>query len=205
MLKIPVERPAPVPVAAAPTLAPGHPIQTPTQALPPQEYRAQESALTPTSLSNVDVRQSTPVGNKPCTLSDSKLPFRSGSTATPEPSSASKWKRLTFILENINRSPDHDNPLAADVFRSSTMSQFFDLFCQRSGRNRQSTNYLTFKYNWGGRDSFIVKEKGNEVDWEEIKERVRDTFLMARDRVSNKKQVRFQVWVMGPEDEDEEW
>lgn len=193
------ERPGPVPVAAPAQV----PIQT--QAPPPQEYRAPESALTPTSLSNAEIRQPTPAENKQFGPIDAKIPFRSGSTATPEPSSAPKPKRLTFILENANRSPDHDNPLPADIFRSSSISQFFDLFCQRSGRSRETTNYLTFKYNWGGRDSFVVKEQGNEVDWEEIKERVKDTFLMARDRVSNRKQLRFQVWVMGPEDEDEEW
>lgn len=73
-----------------------------------------------------------------------------------------------------------------------------------------------FKYNWGFRDSFIVKEFGNEVEWEEVKERVRDTFLMARDRAVMSRGVsngggsgvgknRWQVWVMGPEEDDEEW
>jgi len=63
-----------------------------------------------------------------------------------------------------------------------------------------------------------VKEFGNEVEWEEVKERVRDTFLMARDRKGISRAVngsgggggekgkgRWQVWVMGPEEEDEEW
>jgi len=58
----------------------------------------------------------------------------------------------------------------------------------------------------------VVKEHGNDVEWEEIKERVRDTFLMAKDRVEKRegmgghgRKVKWQVWVMGPEEEDEDW
>ncbi|KAE8441466.1 hypothetical protein EG329_004922 [Mollisiaceae sp. DMI_Dod_QoI] len=169
----PVSAPATAPIA---TLAPDH--------------HPQEPALTPIPISTPDTK--TPIDSKP------ELRM----TETPEPSTTQP-KRLSFILENSKRSPDHDNHLSAETFRSSSINEFFALFCERSGRDRAATTYLTFKYNWGYRDSFTVKEYGNEVHWEEIKERVKDTFLMARDRL--RRHARFQVWVMGPEEEDEEW
>lgn len=57
----------------------------------------------------------------------------------------------------------------------------------------------------------MVKEHGNDVDWKEVRERIKDIFLMARDRAEKKEIVakgrkgRLQVCVMGPEEEDEEW
>lgn len=73
-----------------------------------------------------------------------------------------------------------------------------------------------FCYNWGKRDWFLVKEEDNDVEWEEVWERVRDTFLMARNRVGMRaslgasggaggvREKKWQVWVSGPEEEGEE-
>ncbi|CZR65244.1 uncharacterized protein PAC_15144 [Phialocephala subalpina] len=170
----------------------------------PSTHRAQESIVTPASLSTTETMQPTPpLFYRALAPSPSSSPFQS--------------KRLQFILENSKRSPDYDNPLPDSDFRTLSLLEFFALFCQRGSRAREAISHLTFQYNWGHRDSFVVKapwvdeigekEEGRkeEVNWEEIKERVRDTFLMAKDRYE--KRVRFQVWVIGPEDEneDEEW
>ncbi|KUJ14092.1 uncharacterized protein LY89DRAFT_784879 [Mollisia scopiformis] len=202
----------PRPPPAAPYAMPEAAIPNPSLPERPQQFRIPDSTtktLTPAT---------SPTDSKPASTSSSvarPLLSTPRQTETPEPSSATaplSHQRLTFILENQKRSADHDNPLSASDFRSLSITDFFTLFCERSGRDREKTEYLIFKYNWGYRDSFVVKEVGNEVEWEEIKERVRDTFFMARDRAaglglkrSGSVKGKWQVWVMGPEEEDEEW
>ncbi|CZR65281.1 uncharacterized protein PAC_15181 [Phialocephala subalpina] len=152
----------------------------------PSTHRAQESIVTPASLSTTETMQPTP-------------PLFHRASAPSPLSSPFQLKRLQFILENSKRSPDYDNPLPDSDFRTLSLLEFFALFCQRGSRAREATSHLTFQYNWG------QEGRKEEVDWEEIKERVRDTFLIAKDKYE--KRVRFQVWVIGPEDEneDEEW
>ncbi|KAF8859708.1 hypothetical protein BDZ45DRAFT_801392 [Acephala macrosclerotiorum] len=103
---------------------------------------------------------------------------------------------LTFILEDEDYAPDEANPLQSSVFRSSTLREFFDIFCKRSGRDLGSVDSLTFNYGWA-KDSFTVDKTDDDASWEKTKRTVEKRFnRIAR---STPEKTNFQIDVAGPD------
>jgi hypothetical protein len=118
--------------------------------------------------------------------------------------------KLRYILQNSRGVLDYDSPLSGEIFRTSNITEFFNVVASRAGKSDQSLAYLTFIYNWGEREAFVVKKFGGDQYWEEIKERVKGTFLDARN--SMKKRTKFELWIkcgdttnLDEADEDDDW
>ncbi|KAE9372634.1 hypothetical protein N431DRAFT_483390 [Stipitochalara longipes BDJ] len=119
--------------------------------------------------------------------------------------------QLHYILPKPTGGLDHDVPLPRADFIDSKLSEFFKTVARKAGKPDESCSCLTFTYNWGGREAFVVKRYGGDQYWEEIKERVKGTFLKARNSMP-KRTARFELWVecgdttnMDEVEEEEDW
>jgi len=115
------------------------------------------------------------------------------STEMVTPSQPPKPNLLHFIVQNSRGALDYDNELPREEFLDSTISEFFNYVATRTGKSAGSLTQLTFIYNWGQREAFVVKRYGGDQYWEKIKERVKGTFLDARN--SMKKRTEFELWI----------
>ncbi|CZR58527.1 uncharacterized protein PAC_08419 [Phialocephala subalpina] len=96
-------------------------------------------------------------------------------TPSPSPPPA---PRLKLILENERRRLDFEDPLSAEVFKATTLQQFFDVFCRRSGRAFGPAPTLTFTPSWPD-DPFEVASTDTDAAWEAVKEDVGNKFVVA--------------------------
>jgi len=119
--------------------------------------------------------------------------------------------KLSYILPSSRGGLDHDDPLPRETFLGCNISEFFRVVANRAGKSDASLTCLTFTYNWGEREAFVVNKFKGDQYWEEIKERVKGTFLKTRN--SMKKKTRFELWVEcgdttnldEVEEEDDDW
>jgi len=132
------------------------------------------------------------------------------SAEMPPPGQPPKPKRLQYIVQNTRGALDHDNALPREIFLASTISEFFNHVATRTGTSDRFLTQLTFIYNWGERDAFVVNKFGGDQYWEDIKERVKGTFLDARN--SMKKRTKFELWIkcgdttnLDDAEEDDDW
>jgi hypothetical protein len=115
------------------------------------------------------------------------------STEMVTPSQPPKPNLLHYIVQNSRGALDYDNELPREKFLDSTISEFFDYVATRTGKSAGSLTQLTFIYNWGQREAFVVRRYGGDQYWGKIKERVKGTFLDARN--SMKKRTEFELWI----------
>jgi hypothetical protein len=118
--------------------------------------------------------------------------------------------KLRYILQNTRAVLDFDNPLSGEIFRTYNISEFFNVVASRAGKADATLTCLTFVFNWGKREAFVVKKYGGDQYWEDIKERVKGTFLDARN--SMKKRTKFELWIkcgdttnLDDAEEDDDW
>ena len=143
------------------------------------------------------------------------LPFNADSalvrsTHVGTPGKPTKPK-LHFILPNSRGSLDRVDTLPRKTFQACNISEFFRLVAARAGKSDRSLTCLTFTYNWAPEEPFVINRFESDHYWEEIKERVQDTFLKIRN--SMKKRTRFELWVEcgdstnldEVEEEDDDW
>jgi hypothetical protein len=71
--------------------------------------------------------------------------------------------KLQFILQNSKGGLDHDRPISRNVFQAYNICDFFKLACSRAGKSDGSVACLTFRYNWGERDAFVVVRNNGMV------------------------------------------
>ena len=112
--------------------------------------------------------------------------------------------QLHYIVPKSTGGFDHDNPLPRTEFVDSNLSDFFETIARRAGKPTGSFSSLTFMYNWGERETFVVDRYMGDQYWEEIKERVKGTFLISRASMPNMK-VRFELWIKCVAEEEEDW
>jgi hypothetical protein len=118
--------------------------------------------------------------------------------------------KLRYILQNSRGVLDFDNALSNEIFRTSSISDFFNVVASRAGKSDGSLTCLTFVFNWGEREAFVVSRYGGDQYWEDMKERVKGTFLDARN--SMKKRTKFELWIkcgdttnLDAAEEDDDW
>jgi hypothetical protein len=102
--------------------------------------------------------------------------------------------KLHYILPSFNGGLDHNNPLPRETWWACNISQFFNVVTSRAGRPQESFSCLTFTYNWGEVETFVVHRFEGDQYWEEIKQRVKGKFLKARNSIK-KRTTRFELWV----------
>ena len=179
----------------------------------------QEKRSLPDKLDNIIGHSSeAPASNSSAAKTRANVEATSGSSLNLEFARINRHKqfrkpekpKLQFILPNSKGSQDHDNPVAGEVFKSSTLGSFFSLVCNRGSQPCDSVECLTFRYNWGSREAFTVEKNLNDEIWEELKERVRDTFKNDREKFC--KRAKWQIWIelgdttnLEDEEEEDDW
>jgi hypothetical protein len=114
------------------------------------------------------------------------------STKTAAADKPSKPK-LFYILPNSRGVLDHENPLPRETWWACDLAGFFNLVAHRAGKPDGSLECLTFTYNWAPQEPFVVHRLGGNQYWDEIRERVKGTFLKTRN--STKKRTKFELWI----------
>ncbi|KAE8441468.1 hypothetical protein EG329_004924 [Mollisiaceae sp. DMI_Dod_QoI] len=115
----------------------------------------------------------------------------------PAPHITITGPKLEFILEDMDLQPDDENPLPSRIFRDSSINEFFDIFCDRSGRARGSVDFLTFTCTWGHKNfSFKTAKTDSESTWQKIEERIGKRFNVASSAWTE--ETEFQIWVTRP-------
>jgi len=118
------------------------------------------------------------------------IPF---STDTAPPSKPAK-PQLLYIVPNSRGALDYDHPLPRTEFVDSNLSELFKTIARRAGKPTESLSCLTFTYNWGKREAFVVDRYGGDAYWEGIRERVKGNFLKARNSMPNRT-LNFEMWI----------
>ena len=111
----------------------------------------------------------------------------------PPPDKPSKPKSLFYILPNSRGVLDHENALPRERWWECNLSEFFSVVASRAEKPDASLTCLTFTYNWAPQQPFVVHRHGGDQYWDEIRERVKATFLKTRN--ATKKRVRFELWI----------
>lgn len=100
--------------------------------------------------------------------------------------------KLHFVFEDSKDA--QDNPVSVDVFRNSSLPEFFNLASSKAFRPMGMVDCLTFRYTWGTLDAFVISRAASDEDWAKIKKKVRNKFVIAREDLRNK-DIDFEVWV----------
>lgn len=148
----------------------------------------------------------------PCPSSRSELPndralvvHRAPPTPLPIPATITSpdRRRLQVILPTSNGSYDKQNPVSSDVLHNSSLLELFELVCNRRAKPEETLSQLIFRFNWDPTAAFVVNKTDDDESWEEVKEEVKDAYMMAKQDMPERR--KFQVMVKdtsGPQQED---
>lgn len=91
------------------------------------------------------------------------------------------------------------NPLPSnDVFRDSSLNEFFALVCEKAERSIVDVDKLTILCQWTKQSPMTAYASMSDVAWEELKDMVLENFEVSR-RIMTERQ-KFHVWVSCPEE-----
>lgn len=119
-----------------------------------------------------------------------------------EPASIRKQKpELFFILADWDLA--QDEPLRSkDVFRDSSLKDFFALVCGKVGRNVADVDNLNLEYEWTLQRDLVAYASMSNAAWEDLKDKVLENFKMSRKAMTEKE--KFHIWVRcRPEEKDD--
>jgi hypothetical protein len=68
----------------------------------------------------------------------------------------------------------------SDALYNFSLLEFLELICNRRAKPEESVSPLTFILNWGPSAAFVVSKTDNDESWEEVKEEVKDAYMMAK-------------------------
>lgn len=134
-------------------------------------------------------------------------PLASALPSAPAP--ANFRDKLQFILEKRKGVYDHANPVFRKDIWKLKLSDIFDLVSSRSGQPLTSFSSLALRFQWGGRDVVAVEKSLGDQEWKDIKERIKNEFLTAKEK--KPECTKFQIWVeacgevTATDDDDEDW
>ena len=129
------------------------------------------------------------------------------SSSLQSTSDTSTRGELQFILEKRKRVFDHAHTVSRKEFWKLKLSDVFELVSNRSGRPLATFSSLALKFQWGGRDVVVVEKSLSDQDWKEIKERMKNEFLTAKERKKSDS-IKFQIWIEAGDEaseDDEDW
>jgi hypothetical protein len=101
---------------------------------------------------------------------------------------------LQFILEKRKGVFDHAHPVSRKEFWKLKLSDVFELVSNRSGQPLAKFSSLALRFQWGGRDVVVVEKSLSDQYWQEMKERMKNEFLTAKERKKSDI-IKFQIWI----------
>lgn len=79
------------------------------------------------------------------------------------------------------------------ILQNTPLPQFLEMFYKRCSRPEDSVIELTFRPNWSPITSVVINKTDGDNAWEELKEEVLDSYLIAKAEMSERRRFRVVV------------
>lgn len=83
------------------------------------------------------------------------------------------------------------------------LPELFDFVCAKMALEEGSLSYLTWMYQWGGRDDIVLQEEDSDQQWQYTKKKIENLFKSAKK--DNPHERWLEIWVKGGCEEEDDW